>query len=292
MAILENFSRFFTNRFIRILGIALIAGLVVFFAGSSYLLTKPSFCTSCHELKASVDTWHRSSHEKITCNQCHFSSKDKGFIGRGVRLGNYLYLHATGQYDTTLRVDGGIKNEVCFKCHVSWRNVTAGGDLVVPHSKHFTKFNVECNLCHSRVVHGWTRAGKFKTNPSMQICLRCHDGEKHEAINDNKPVPKLPCKRCHTSKGVPDDHRIAGWLEQHGTRSSSSPDYCIKCHGWTPDFCRECHTAKRPGTHIGGLEWRSLHAQRALERKDNCFVCHNKNFCLRCHDDGLWEALK
>lgn len=292
MSFINNLSDFLKIRYVRVIGGSIIAAVLLFFIGANYLMNTPSFCDRCHELKPSFATWHKSSHEKIACNNCHFSTKDQNFMTRTMRLANYVYLHSSGQYDTTLHVDGGIRNAVCMKCHVSWRNVTAGGDVVVPHNKHFTKFNVECNMCHARVVHGWTRAGKFKTNPSMQICMRCHDGAVHEDINEGKAVPKLACRKCHTEKAIPDDHREADWLALHSQKASTSPDYCKKCHAWTPDFCRECHTARRPSTHIGGLEWRTLHNTRALARKDNCLVCHNKNFCLRCHDDGLWEILK
>lgn len=245
--------------------------LLLFWTGNS-LVHNSSFCKRCHEMKASHDTWLATSHEKVDCYDCHQKPGFLGNVGSLLTLGGQTYAHFSGNYRKPISVDGGIKDKTCFQCHVTWREVSPGGDLIVPHDQHVKKLNIECNFCHNRIVHGWEREGEFKTNPPMQLCMRCHDGKKAPS----------ECDRCHTEKAVPVNHKLANWPQDHGVISKTED--CKSCHGWTPDYCRDCHFSKRPTSHIEGARFRSLHGARAKERRAGCLVCHNDDFCQRCHD--------
>jgi hypothetical protein len=122
--------------------------------------------------------------------------------------------------------------------------------------------------------------------PAMELCLSCHGG-------GSKTAPTLACKDCHTEKAVPANHRSKDWFPTHGVRSKNpqNPDeQCNRCHGWTPDYCNRCHAGKRPSTHYGGVQWRTIHSQRARVDYSGCLVCHKKeDFCYRCHDEGTFK---
>ena len=40
----------------------------------------PKFCTSCHIIKPSYDTWVASTHKEVTCVACHVRPTVEGFI--------------------------------------------------------------------------------------------------------------------------------------------------------------------------------------------------------------------
>src|SRR4030043_1598867 len=54
--------------------------LVVLFAGIFRYSESPSFCGLCHNMKEYVESWKMSSHNKVTCLNCH----------RGPGLANHI----------------------------------------------------------------------------------------------------------------------------------------------------------------------------------------------------------
>ena len=47
--------------------------------------------------------------------------------------------------------------------------------------------------------------------------------------------------------------------------------------------CDECHSVMQPKSHT--IRWRSdLHGRMAAMNRMNCTVCHQSDFCIRCHD--------
>ena len=56
--------------------LVVVLGLVVFanrgyYAGSTY---SGNYCTSCHQIQASYDTWTTSAHRNLDCKECHGSA--------------------------------------------------------------------------------------------------------------------------------------------------------------------------------------------------------------------------
>ena len=68
-----------TGRFVR-RGLAIfaigLAGIVSIGGGGTYVMmevtTKPSFCRTCHNMETYVDSWAKSSHNMVTCVDCHY----------------------------------------------------------------------------------------------------------------------------------------------------------------------------------------------------------------------------
>ncbi len=277
----ERFERLNKPTRIAVLILLSVVGLLLLtYAVAFSVAYNPNVCGACHQIAPAYKTWKDTAHERFTCANCHATAGyGKRFVA-AFDLTRYFYRHITGSYARPVHVSGAIKNDICLQCHVSWREVSPAGDLIVPHERHFVELETPCNTCHSRVAHGYDLRGEFTTRPSMERCLRCHDDEK---------APR-ECKRCHTEKPIPDNHKVAGWFEGHGELDIGQGGEvdCGECHGWVLDFCRECHEESRPSTHVGEEQWRSLHRDRALLKPKTCLICHDRTYCLRCHDEGLF----
>lgn len=277
-----------TKKFLLLQGIALIVLVVAGLFFGNAMSSNPKTCTLCHEMSDPIKQWKASSHEKILCVKCHH--KEEGVYGFILGLPKKMtegWKHVTGNYSIPVKAQHNTESKVCQRCHVSWRNVSPSGDLIIPHNKHFEERKIECTKCHFSVVHGANIEGKFIRRPAMQVCLSCHETGKEDA-------PILKCKDCHTDKAVPPSHQEETWFANH-SKVATDPSHidsdCKKCHGWTPYFCSNCHRNHRPTTHYGGTAWRTYHSERARVNKSGCLVCHDaESFCYRCHDP--FEDLK
>lgn len=266
-----------TFRYVVYVSSAILILIVALYVFAYILAGNPESCGICHEIKPSVDTWKITAHNTFNCYICHSGPGVTARAKSALRILGDFIPHITGSYSTPISVKSQIPNSYCFACHVSWRKVTASGDLVIPHEKHFKELNIQCTYCHSRVSHAYELRGKTTTRPPMTLCLQCHNGKK----------ATMECKACHTDKPVPENHKSATWFEEHGQLAEEID--CGECHGWVVDYCNECHQKSRPSTHVGGVKWRSLHSDRASKKPKTCFVCHDNDYCLNCHDQGLFD---
>jgi len=231
------------------------------------LTLQPGYYDRYPALVLRMDHWATSTHSRITCAECHIEPGLDGLVSFAAESVPAFYSQVTRGPDGTnlLRAP---RTVACQKCHTSYRSVAPSGDLLIPHRAHVEILQMECVSCHADLVHSLNRYGFNK--PEMRSCLeQCHDGD---TAGDE-------CADCHTRKQVPESHMQPDWLQAHGHVA----DYknCDSCHDWTPGYCAECHE-KRPASHAGN--WKSGHAQSALERGEGCMVCHGgEEFCDQCH---------
>lgn len=209
--------------------------------------------------------WETSVHAKVSCTSCHVRP---GIIPRSAHaarmLGEfYLSVIPSREPDVLARPT----DEACSSCHIDLRTVSPAGDLDIPHRAHVDVLEIECVSCHEFLVHEKSPEGR--NAPRMLMCLECHDGE--QASN--------ACTDCHTEKAAPDNHKAADWVIVHPERLEEED--CESCHGWTEKWCVECHT-RRPTSHTA--KWRSEHRD-TVETRRNCEVCHEADFCIRCHGE-------
>lgn len=219
------------------------------------------------ELRERMDNWRVSTHGRIACSSCHIEPGPRGFLAFTVRSVPAFYSQLIfGPHEENLFDPPG--TAACQQCHTSYRQVSADGDLLIPHRAHVEILEIECVVCHSELVHAESPEGFNR--PSMAMCLeQCHDGE----IAGNE------CQKCHTRKHVPEDHLRSDWLQIHAERVDTIE--CGECHAWTPDYCEECHS-KRPESHTEN--WKTDHAERARDHGEGCLVCHGGvTFCEECH---------
>lgn len=228
---------------------------------------QPAYYERYPEMREPMENWRVSTHGRMSCMSCHVHPGFRGAVAFAARAVPAFYSQLVfGPHETNL-LDAP-DHTACQKCHTSYRQVSADGDLLIPHRAHVEILEVDCVVCHHDLVHTESPAGFNR--PSMRMCLdECHDGE----------VAGNECTKCHTRKHVPEDHLAADWLAVHAERVDTIE--CGSCHAWTPDYCEDCH-AKRPVSHTE--DWKSTHGPRADEHAAGCFVCHgDQTFCEECH---------
>jgi hypothetical protein len=225
------------------LAIIVLLGLPVF------SLLQPGYYGRYEDLGPRMDNWRESTHARIACSACHVEPGVGGYVSFAAQAipAFYSQLFQGPRPENLLSTPG---TEACNRCHTSYRQVSATGDLLIPHQAHVEVLEVNCSVCHADLVHSVNEKG-FNA-PEMETCLElCHDGEQ----------ASTECLDCHTAKQVPEDHNREDWLQVHEVMSETID--CGECHAWSPDFCADCH-AERPDTHEGN--WKKLHQYPALER--------------------------
>lgn len=243
--------------------------LIILIGLPIYSTLQPRYYERYPGLGDRMENWRVSTHARIPCSGCHVDPGVAGLATFAVRAipAFYSQLIQGPHPDNLLETPD---REACQKCHTSYRQVSANGDLLIPHRAHVEVLEVNCPTCHRDLVHTANEAGY--NSPRMSMCLeKCHDGK--QASNE--------CLDCHTRKHVPANHKSEDWLQVHSAKTDSED--CGSCHGWTPDFCDECHT-KRPASHVGN--WKKGHKDRVADRGEKgCAVCHDgRKFCKECHD--------
>lgn len=239
---------------------------VLIIVGAIAYTSSPPFCKSCHIMKPSYDSWYTSTHSDVGCIDCHSEPGFGNMMKSRLRSGRYAVTYFIFGQSGPMGLQKP-SNNVCLQCHIAERPVSATGDILIPHPLHINLKGTTCIDCHKDMVHH--RKGKGKNIPSMEICLKCHDGK--QATNR--------CEKCHSEMSYPESHKAEGWLTEHGGQTKT--ENCNKCHAWRPDWCADCHK-KKPPSHVG--RWRTNHKLQTKPDRSNCVGdCHNESFCARCH---------
>lgn len=267
-------------------------------AGGLAYSARPAFCASCHEMAPEFITWQSSAHSKVSCQACHMEAQPTN-VAHKVKALEQVYLHVTGGVPDNIRIKEPIDNLACETCHNRQRQVTAAGDLIIPHARHIEVEGMKCVDCHASVAHAKvterfqriSQAGPNQVQllkstepehyrPEMQACITCHLGK-------NAPTR---CDACHKEIRTPASHKLADWVQTHGQGAMGDYRQCVACHdialGKTPTtsedrveavrsnaFCSSCHE-RRPAGH--DAVWQLDHRNSARVNKASCLVCHDQ----------------
>ncbi|MDZ4169226.1 MAG: hypothetical protein U1E26_06175 [Coriobacteriia bacterium] len=240
--------------------------VVILFGVPAYLTAQPEFFKRYPVMAEKYGPWAVSTHLEAGCDGCHVPPRAlPRAVYRARLIGEFYLSLAFSDREPDLFETPG--NEACLVCHNDLRSVSPEGDLQIPHRAHVTILKMECVECHDYLVHEKNAAGVH--TPSMDGCMRCHDGD----------TAKDACTACHTEKAAPKSHQGADWLVVHAERGDD-PD-CEGCHSYTEDWCGDCHRS-RPRSH--GTDWRAVHRD-AVAKQRSCEACHDGKFCVRCHGE-------
>ena len=298
--------------------------LALFFAVGGLGLkatSSSSFCSSCHEMKPEYYTWKASTHSEVDCVSCHVQPGAKNIAKEKAEGVVELYKKSTNTYTAPIQMPKEIPNSACESCHnMNTREVTASGDLIIPHDKHLAK-DIKCTQCHSGVAHGkiaernvtfksdyskWdTTLGKSMmsdikfTRTKMETCMECHEARE----------VSTECKTCHTTEMVPKSHKKLSFkTDTHGTSAKKDVSKCNSCHQYMSD--KEIEDMKDvPASQQflsnGSVKQKTVSAQDYAKENTFCNECHTtrpsshvKGFvnlhgsiakqstekCLACHD--------
>ncbi|MCC7175491.1 MAG: hypothetical protein IT159_09875 [Bryobacterales bacterium] len=177
---------------------ALAAILMVPGASLYYESGAGAGCTRCHEMNASYDMWHGSSHREVGCPECHGGAftPELAFHWNNA---SRVYYHLRGEVPAQIRIrniDVLKMVERCQECHrqeyAQWR---AG-----PHSADYSRIFTDKTHNTNRLL--------------MDDCLRCHgmhyEGGIQELVSpldrsgpwrllrtELAGRPTMPCLTCH-----------------------------------------------------------------------------------------------
>lgn len=263
------FLAVFVLLLIVVVGAYALAGLGLAVAES------PSFCTLCHNMQETYNSYLNSGHEGVKCGECHNEPGLRGFIkGEIIAPFKESYLYVTKNYKehTGCPIVTHVKDESCLReeCHKTKRleeEVFYKKGIAFSHKghlhweKHEEKgIHVRCATCHATDI-----VRHMKVDPDQ--CFLCHFVE-----GSGIHLPQ-DCAACHWSveilPAISYTHKNRGekrCIDCHLIGESKpvvEKECCLKCHGAKSGYegleaeskvlhenhhyvrCRECHTGLR-----------------------------------------------
>jgi hypothetical protein len=253
--------------------------VALLFVGGFKYSESPSFCGLCHNMKEYVDSWKTSSHNKVSCLNCHRSpgllNHLKGKWGDFQLAMTYLMV-GKGFKKLHYEIDDG--NCLQNGCH---KTDDLKGDMVFknvrfPHGSHLGELRrgtrLRCTTCHAQLVQG-AHLTVHETN-----CFICHfyqAGSRGEEECISCAVGG--CTSCHIEpKG---DIKVKGWSFNH-RKYIARGVACEKCHinvivgdGHVPEGkCLQCH--REPQILTAKYTSQFMHKNHVTDHKIECADCH------------------
>ena len=180
-----------------IMGIG-FAGLLLFSAFSLWWTSTPEFCDKCHVMNVYVDTWEASPHGEENCEHCHLNPGLFSFMGGKIASMQVVANFMTGNFEDD-SFTAHVSNAACLQCHedLMEEEVTTYESGITVSHLHIIDNGAKCMDCHSTVAHGDSVEVGAVTLPTMDKCMKCHDG---------KTAP-TDCVLCHR-EGPPAEDAI------------------------------------------------------------------------------------
>lgn len=282
-----------------VLVVLILLLVVMFFATTSYW-----FCAEiCHTVQDdSINTYHRSSHNKVSCVSCHMPANADvvTYALHKVEALGELKLTLLKQYEIPLNGSSEVAmngykmpSTQCTQCHdTSKRNITPNSGIIINHEVHADK-NFSCTVCHNRVAHNesgdWVPVNSDPNSgeknighvnfTSMVGCFRCHR-LADDGIKAASPYTASgECKTCHTADFVlkPKSHNQANFVSQmHGKMAVEETN---KVEKWTEEY-KDLEVSKASLKTAEGAAVSRVPNARVI---NECYTCHAKSFCEDCH---------
>ncbi|MBT3435468.1 MAG: hypothetical protein HOC91_08460 [Nitrospinaceae bacterium] len=169
---------------------AVIVLLLSLSAGGFYYTSSSKTCGTCHEMQTMYVSWQNSGHDQVQCMQCH---SDPGFVGQikaKMQGAKRLISHFRGKFDY---IKATVDNEICLQCHADFKDndkkvALSSHPLVATFPVHQSHeaLKLQCNDCHSRMVHG----ALYRNLPvTVENCRNCH--EERGVLNPSGLLPNL-----------------------------------------------------------------------------------------------------
>lgn len=127
------------------------------------------------------------------------------------------------------------------------------------------------------------------------LLLRIVDLQAKTDHKEFKNIQMSECFDCHKNSNVQPNHD-SGFIKEHRILAEKSGSNCIECH--EQSFCLDCHIGGgidqdlkksistkgnyMPKTHRS--DFISIHPVKAMDNPQNCYRCHEANFCESCHE--------
>jgi len=165
----------------------------------------------------------------------------------------------------------------------------------IAHFKFREQYDLNCTTCHYAVPQSTSLANL--TLPKMLDCVQCHDTAKTIPVQ----FRMSNCETCHVDKAsgaAPASHtryvkpafHNESFRLQHQAEAVAPGAKCFVCHtnvspaGAAEHQCVSCHQVMLPASHTA--RWKDdIHGKYAAIDRTSCAICHNTDFCNRCHNE-------
>jgi len=252
-----------------------VAVLISVGGGGTYVLmqvtTRPQFCRSCHNMVPYYESWATSSHNNVSCVDCHYEpGLLETFEGKFKAL-SQLAKYVTATEGTKPWAE--VSDYSCMRSGCHSERLLEGeiqfGRIRFDHRHHLIGLErgkkLRCTSCHSQIVQG----SHVTVTPTS--CFLCHFKESKygKPLND--------CNICH---GPPADAiDLGGFVFKHSDYLKRGVK-CASCHGdvtrGTGDVPRErcgsCHNKQAHLDRYGDVEF--MHKNHVTDHSVNCLECH------------------
>lgn len=252
---------------------------IVAMGGLSYYSTTPSFCNSCHIMEPYYKAWKTSSHNFVSCVECHYPpSQPSELLWHKFQALSQVAKYLTRTYSS--RPYAEIEDTSCLRsgCHstrlLQGRAVSDKG-IIFDHQPHLEDVRygqqLRCVSCHSQIVVGRHMEVTWDT------CYLCHlKGHKGERGLE----PMGGCQGCHF---LPDKEiKIDNITFVHKDMISTGMIECQACHRDAArgegevfkDRCFICHNQPEKLERFGETDF--LHFNHVTRHQTACFHCHQE----------------
>ncbi len=259
--------------------IAVIITVVVLFGGYGALewTHQPKFCLSCHIMKPYYVAWEESTHNKVSCVECHYEPGYKAEIHGKFEALTMLVSYVNGTYGTMPAAQ--IKDASCLRagCHESRLEqsvIEFKQGIKFDHDKHVGKavhdIKLRCTSCHSQIVQG------DHMSVTESVCFTCHFKNQ---VSADRVRDQQFCTFCHLP---PESPIKIGEVEYQHSYYVNIGVACQRCHedvvqgegAVTQQRCMTCHPQKDHLERWKDFEF--LHNKHVEEVKIECFECHDE----------------
>jgi len=258
-------------------------------------------CKTCHDFEPGGEKATFPGHKE--CATCHSQPDIKPRLAEDSKNQDCLSCH-------TSREQNNPNYRKVRRFIVDVGDARSGRDLKFSHAKHLTddrNVGITCDTCHAGIDQKTSIADL--NIPSMWECTMCHEsrrtGDAYRISNCSVCHTQISAgrkPRSHSLTEKPLDH-TAAFRTRHAEAARAPDAKCAFCHEFVSDprmttegiirteeryvlsggNCAECHAVMRPKSHT--VRWRSdLHGRMAAISRNNCAVCHESDFCIRCHN--------
>jgi len=163
-------------------------GLLLMSVFSFWWTSQPSFCNRCHVMNEYVAAWERSPHKDANCETCHTAPGFFGFVGGKIAGLQVVANFVRGDF-TDDSFNAAVPNASCLRCHeeILEGTYTSPETGVTVSHYHIMDNGGKCMNCHSTVAHLETVPIGSATFPTMDTCMKCHNGD----------LAPTDCAICH-----------------------------------------------------------------------------------------------
>ncbi len=254
-------------------GLGGIVVILLLIFGTTEFTSRPKFCSNCHYMQPYVEGWKTSSHDMVTCTDCHFAPGFKSKIRGKFTALSMLVNYMTGIYKRS-KPWAEITDESCLRsgCHTErllHGKVLFKEGIVFDHKPHLTELRrgkkLRCTSCHSQIVQG------EHITVTESTCFLCH------FMNEPDEAPINDCTWCHSAPIASMEIFKAAY--DHTFVLAQNID-CRKCHGKMQvgdgtvpkERCSSCHAEVGKIEKYNDSEF--IHKNHVTDHKVECQNCH------------------